>query len=129
MDTVLLTPEEAATLLRVSEADVLNLVRCGDIAALNVAGKWRITSESVIEYIAAGLRKQNAKALGRALSDRARWAEALRDMPDVLAIIEGGEFQPGSMGAFLQEALAVRDATTEGKVTRIHPPGRNEHDT
>lgn len=124
MDHILLTPEETAELLRVAESDVIAMIEHGDLAALRVADQWRITIDSVKEFVTSGLRKQNAKALERALSDHSMWARILEEDPAFTHRIESGRFEANTMGAFLQEALSVSRAAKSGKVVPIR--GHND---
>lgn len=119
MDHPLLTPEEAGELLRVSAADVISLIDDGDLAGLQIAGHWRITFDSVKDFVASGIRKQNVKALGRAFLDHSRWTRIIEEDPEFARGIENGYFEPGTMGAFLKEALLVSCASKSENVVPI----------
>lgn len=57
-DAVVLTVEEVARRLRVSEATVYNLIRGGQLPAFQVARSWRIDESDLDEYI----RRQKTRA-------------------------------------------------------------------
>jgi excisionase family DNA binding protein len=118
LDHPLLTPEEAAELLSVSAADVISLIENGDLAGLQIAGHWRITFDSIKDFVASGLRKQNVKALERAFLDHSKWARIIEEDPAFARSIEDGTFELGTMGAFLKEALLVSRAS---KIENVIP--------
>ena len=129
VDQLLLTPDEAAELLRVASGDVIAMIEAGDLAGLKVAGQWRLTSESVKDFVVKGLKKQNLKALERAFSDQSRWARIIEEDPKFAQSIADGNFEPNSMGAFLQEVLRVSGASKEGKVVPIRGKSGEESDS
>jgi excisionase family DNA binding protein len=47
----LLTPEDVAKRLNVSEYTVRRLLRTGELQGLKVGGQWRITPSAVKDYI------------------------------------------------------------------------------
>lgn len=111
MEHVLLTPDEVAELHRVTPADVLTLVEEGSLAGFKVIrGEWRVASDSVAKYMAQNLRKHNAEVLERALHDPERWAAHLREMPELAESIRSEQHEPGSVGEFLQDALAATES-------------------
>lgn len=125
-EEVLLTEGEAAELLRLDPADVVALVEKGDIAGFETRGKWRVTLESVKEYVAASLRKQNLKAAKNKLQSHQAWANILQESPDLAEEIEKNSFEPGTMGAFLQEALAD---SRQGKSSNVVSFSRGDDDS
>ena len=96
------------------------------IAALDIAGNWRIASSSLTEYIASALRKQNVKVFEKTFSDSSSLAQLLQEVPDLRLSVEGDLFQPGSMGRILQKALLVERAKYEGRVVPIRPPASGD---
>ncbi len=50
-DAVVLTVEEVARRLRVSEATVYNLIRGGQLPAFRVGRSWRVDERDLDEYI------------------------------------------------------------------------------
>jgi len=122
-EQVLLTPEETAELLRVEPSDVVALVEDGSLAGLQVRGHWRITFQSVKQFVSQNLQQQNLKALEHTLQIQATWVKALKQSPELGQQIRCGSFVAGSMGAFLQEALAASEGGTSGNVVRF--PGPN----
>lgn len=111
---LLLTPEEVADLLRLCPADVIGLLEDGSLAGLPIAGHWRVRTESVIDFLRDGLRRENVRAIEKALNDPARWAKVLREFPDLMTSIEQEEYSPNSLGAFLKDALKYDEANAEG---------------
>ena len=51
MNAPLLTPEDAADRLRIRPQTVREYLRSGKIKGLHVARKWRITEESLAQFI------------------------------------------------------------------------------
>src|SRR6186713_1527772 len=111
---LLLTPEEVADLLRICPADVIGLLDDGSLAGMPIAGHWRVRTESVIDFVREGLQKENLRAIEKALNDPERWAKVMREFPDLMTLIEQGEYSPNSLGAFLKDALKYDAATAEG---------------
>ncbi len=118
-EQILLTPEEASELLRVTSQDVIAMIEDGALAGLQIRGHWRVTSESVTQFLSENLRTQNLRALSRKLNDHNVWAKLLEESPEFKKQIENKHFEPGSMGAFLQEALAVARGTKSGNVVQF----------
>jgi excisionase family DNA binding protein len=48
-----LTPAEAATMLKVSEADVLSLLEKGELTGKKIGSSWRISREAITEFMKA----------------------------------------------------------------------------
>ncbi len=119
VEHILLTPEEAAELLRIEPQDVIAMIEDSTLAGLQVRGHWRVTSESVTQFLSDNLRAQNLKALSRKLNDQNAWAKLLEETPEFKEKIENEHFESGSMGEFLQEALAVAKGTKSGKVVQF----------
>jgi excisionase family DNA binding protein len=128
-DHILLTPEEAAEILRVSKEDVIDLIEDGSLAGLKIKNKWRITTESITQFLSDNLKKQNLKALNKKLKDHNLWAELLNQSPEFKKKIENEKHEPGSMGAFLQEALAVKKGTESGEVVQFRSPSHETEDS
>lgn len=116
MEQVLLTPEETAELLRLEPSDAITLVEDGSLAGFQVCGQWRITFESIKEFVSQNLRRQNLKAVGRKLQSHGAWAKALQESPALAHQIRSGKFEPGTMGAFLQEVLGYSEGGASGNV-------------
>lgn len=123
MDQPLLTADEVAELLRIEPSDAVALVEDGSLAGFQVRGQWRITFESIKQFVSQNLQKQNLKALERKLHDHSVWARALQDAPELAQQIKSGSFEAGTMGAFLQEALAASKGGSSGKVVTFPGPG------
>lgn len=119
MDNILLTPEEVAQLLIVDVADVHLLIEKGELAVLQIAGRWRITAESVKEFLARGLRDHNLKSLNNTLNDYSTWTRLLQDYPDLSKAIESMEYEENTFGAFLKNALMVSRAEKLGQVVSL----------
>jgi excisionase family DNA binding protein len=116
MDYVLLTPEEAATLLAVSPAEIVQLVETGELGGLRVAGHWRVPLKAVTQMLAVGMKTQTARALEHVFEDHATWQRVFGAHPEVTQRIEAGEFPVGSVGAYLKEAIALARAQRAGHV-------------
>jgi excisionase family DNA binding protein len=116
MDYVLLTPEEAATLLAVSPAEIVELVETGELGGLRVAGHWRVPLKAITQMLAVGMKTQTARALEHVFEDHATWQRVFGAHPEVTQQIEAGEFPVGSVGAYLKEAIAVSRAQRAGQV-------------
>ena len=48
-------------------------------------------------------------ALSRGLNDPHTWARELQRTPELLALLDGQEFEDGTMGAFLKDALRAEE--------------------
>jgi excisionase family DNA binding protein len=116
MDYVLLTPEEAATLLAVSPAEIVELVESGELGGLRVAGHWRVPLKAITQMLAVGMKSQTARALERVFEDHATWQRVFGAHPEVTQQIEAGDFPRGSVGAYLKEAIAIARAQRDGQV-------------
>ena len=116
MDYVLLTPEEAATLLAVTPAEIVELVETGELGGLRVAGHWRVPLKSITQMLAVGMKTQTARALEHVFEDHATWQRVFGAHPEVTQQIEAGEFPKGSVGAYLKEAIAIARAQRAGQV-------------
>jgi len=119
VDNILLTPEEVAQLFIVDVADIHQLIEKGELAALQIAGRWRITAESVKEFLARSLRDQNLKSLNNTLNDYSTWTRLLQDDPELSKIIESSEYEENTFGAFLKNALMVSRAEKSGQVVSL----------
>lgn len=47
----IMTFNEAKTILRIGKNSLLSLIHSGELEAVKIAGRWKITRESLIEYI------------------------------------------------------------------------------
>jgi excisionase family DNA binding protein len=129
MDYVLLTPEEAATLLNLSAEEIVRLVETGELGGLRVAGHWRIPLKSITQMLAVGIKSQTARALERVFEDHATWQRVFGAHPEVTQQIEAGEFPRGSVGAYLKEAIAISRQQRAGRVASPNedPSLQDEH--
>lgn len=118
-EQILLTPEEAAEVLRVAPQDIIAMIEDGALAGLQIRGLWRVTTESITRFLSENLRAQNLRVLSRKLNDRNVWAKLLEESPELRKQIENEHFEPGSMGEFLREALAVAEGEKSGNVVQF----------
>jgi excisionase family DNA binding protein len=118
-DQILLTPDEAAELLRITPQDVIAMIEDGTLGGLQIRSHWRVTSKSITQFLSENLRAQNLKALNRRLHDHSVWANLLAESPELRRKVENEHFEPGSMGGFLQEALAVATGTKSRNVVQF----------
>ena len=116
MDYVLLSPEEAATLLNLSSEEIVGLIESGELGGLKVAGHWRVPLKSITQMLAAGMKSQTARALEHVFEDHATWQRVFGAHPEVTQTIETGEFPQGSVGAYLKEAIAISKQQRRGQV-------------
>ena len=116
MDYVLLSPEEAATLLNLSPEEIVQLVETGELGGLRVAGHWRIPLKSITQMLAVGMKAQTVRALERVFDDHETWKRVFGSHPEVTQTIEAGEFPQGSVGAYLKEAISIARAQRRGQV-------------
>ena len=106
MDYVLLSPEEAAALLKRSPQDIVALIESGELGGLKVAGQWRVPLKAITQMLATGMEQHTAQALKMAFDDHATWQRVFGAHPEVTQEIEAGEFPVGSVGAYLKDAIA-----------------------
>ena len=116
MDYVMLSPEEAAALLNLSEQEIVDLIETGELGGLRVAGHWRVPLKSITQMLASGMKSQTARALERVFEDHATWHRVFGAHPEVTQSIEAGEFPVGSVGAYLKEAIAISRSQRRGQV-------------
>ena len=116
MDYVLLSPEEAATLLNLSPAEIVGLIESGELGGLKVAGQWRVPLKAITQMLAVGIKAQTARALEQVFEDHATWQRVFGAHPEVTQLIETGEFPQGSVGAYLKEAIAIARDQRRGRV-------------
>jgi excisionase family DNA binding protein len=127
MDYVLLSPEEAATLLNLSAPEIVELIESGELGGLRVAGHWRVPLKSITQMLAVGMKAQTARALEHVFEDHATWQRVFGAHPEVTQSIEAGEFPVGSVGAYLKEAIAISKQQRRGQVAaRNADPGVQE---
>lgn len=100
-----LTVTEVATILRVADADALELLEAGELQGFKVQGHWRIFSDHLIEFLGSASRKTQHEVMGKILLDPHRWLKSLAEFPELKADIEHGEHPEGSFGAWLQDAM------------------------
>ena len=106
MDYVLLSPEEAAALLKRSPQDIVALIESGELGGLKVAGQWRVPLKAITQMLATGMEQHTAQALKMAFDDHATRQRVFGAHPEVTQEIEAGEFPVGSVGAYLKDAIA-----------------------
>jgi excisionase family DNA binding protein len=129
MDYVLLSPEEAATLLNLSPEEIVGLIETGELGGLRVAGHWRVPLKAITQMLASGMKTQTARALERVFEDRATWQRVFGAHPEVTQQIEAGEFPKGSVGAYLKEAISISRSQRSGQVaTPNADPSRQDAD-
>ena len=129
MDYVLLSPEEAATLLNLSPEEIVGLIETGELGGLRVAGHWRVPLKSITQLLASGMKTQTARALEQVFEDHATWQRVFGAHPEVTQQIEAGEFPKGSVGAYLKEAISISRSQRSGQVaTPNTDPSRQDAD-
>lgn len=104
-DTNVLTLDEVAELLRTDPATVGQLLDDGAIAGFKVAGEWRILAVAVVDFLRREMAATQQAILARQLTDPHTWARELARSPELADLVKGREFEDGTMGAFLKEAL------------------------
>jgi len=127
-EQLFLTPDEAADILRVTEAVIVDLIEEGTLAGFKIKNQWRVTTDSLTQYLSDSLRAQNLKALTKTLKDHNVWATLLNQSPELKTKIENESYEPNSMGAFLQEALAVDKGAQSGDVVLFKRPAPETED-
>ena len=129
MDYVLLSPDEAATLLNVSPEEIVQLVETGELGGLKVAGHWRVPLKSITQMLASGMKTQTARALEHVFEDHATWQRVFGAHPEVTQQIEAGEFPMGSVGAYLKEAISISRSQRSGQVAKPNnDPSRQDEE-
>ena len=129
MDYVLLSPDEAATLLNVSPGEIVQLVETGELGGLRVAGHWRVPLKAITQMLATGMKTQTARALEHVFEDHETWQRVFGAHPEVTQQIEAGEFPVGSVGAYLKEAISISRHQRAGQVaTPNNDPSRQDED-
>lgn len=116
MDYVLLSPEEAATLLNLSAEEIVGLIESGELGGLRVAGHWRVPLKSITQLLATGMKAQTARALEQVFENHETWQRVFGAHPEVTQTIEAGEFPQGSVGAYLKEAIAIARLQRAGRI-------------
>lgn len=116
MDYVLLSPEEAAILLNLEPAEIVELVESGELGGLRVAGHWRIPLKSITRLLANGTKTQAVRALEHVFEDHATWQRVFGAHPEVTQLIAAGQFPQGSVGSYLKEAISMARSQRAGQV-------------
>jgi excisionase family DNA binding protein len=116
MEPLFLTPDEVAELLRIPMTDVIALIEEGSLAAIEIRGHWRVRPKNVREFLSRKITAQNQRVVEHGLIDPSAWTKVLSESPELARQIESGSYPPESMGAFLQEALALAKGGETGKV-------------
>jgi excisionase family DNA binding protein len=116
MAYVMLSEEEAAALLNLSEHEIVELIEAGELGGLKIAGHWRVPLKSISQMLAAGVKTQTVRALEKVFEDHATWQRVFGAHPEVTQSIEAGEFPSGSVGAYLKEAIAIARSQRRGQV-------------
>lgn len=60
MEPVFLTPEEAASMLRLGRAKIYDLIRNGDLVSVKIGRLRRVHAEAVLEYARRLIEEQAA---------------------------------------------------------------------
>jgi excisionase family DNA binding protein len=100
-----LKPEECAHTLGIRTKDVLALLEHGELEGLKTGQVWRITSEELSRFLSTRQERARLEALWRYLRNPRAWARELRKDPAQVQLILGGQFEEGTHGKFLQDAL------------------------
>ncbi len=84
-----LTPAEAAALLRVPEAEVLRLAREGSLPGRQIGTEWRFLKAAVQDWLRAGFPEPGADPLRANKEAWLAMAGKYKDDPDLEEIVEG----------------------------------------
>ena len=124
---VLLTSEELAAILRVDSETANRLLEEGKIQAFRIEGEWRIPEEALVNYLKFSLEAENRRTLKKALDDPEAWNRVMNQVPEILELIRGQDFAPGSLGAALRAGLERRRALeSESNVLPFSTAERSE---
>ena len=104
-----LTLGEVAAFLRTEPVHVRQLLEAGDLAGFKIGGEWRVLWAAVVDFLRREMAATQHAALSRSLNDPHTWAHELQRTPDLVALLDGQEFEDGTMGAFLKGALRAEE--------------------
>jgi len=125
-ENAVLTVGEVADFLRVDVPGVRGLIESGELAGFRVAGEWRVPWIAVEDFLRRGMAATQQEALARSLSNPGTWARVLEDMPEHAAWLTAQDFEDGTMGAWLQDALRTGEA--EREASNVVPLDRPRRD-
>lgn len=114
-----LTLDEVAAFLRTKPIHVRHLLESGNLAGFKIAGEWRILTAAVVDFLRRKMETTQQEALSRSLTDPRVWAHELQRMPELIASLDGEEFEEGTIGAYLIRALRV--VKEESKADNVVP--------
>ena len=117
-----LTLDEVATFLRTDPVHVQQLLETGDLAGFKIADEWRILWGAIIDFLRREMEATQRQALSRSLSDPRMWVRELQRKPELIALLGEQEFEDGTMGAFLKDALRTEEQErSAGNVIPFQP--------
>jgi excisionase family DNA binding protein len=110
-EAAVLTLPEVADFLRTEPKTVQQLIERGELAAFKVAGEWRVLEPAILRYLREQMEATRMEAFERTITDPRTWARILDEMPaDETARLRKDEFEEGTFGAWLQDAMKTEEA-------------------
>lgn len=104
-EQVVLTPRDCALILTLDEEAVLRLLESGEMSGLLIGAQWRVTPDALRSFISSKQVETRLAMLRRDLDDPERWASAFWEDEDEARRILADQFDEGTFGKFIQDAL------------------------
>jgi len=125
-EQILATVDEVASLLRTDAKSVETILESGELDGFKIGNEWKVRTESVVGFLKQQITDQRMKSLIINLQKPEVWARELKRFPELPRLIKETQYEAGSMGAFLKDAMdenkPKRNANMK-PVKEITPPG------
>ena len=121
MSADVFTVDEVAQYLRTDPATVEQMLEEGRLAGFKVEDEWRILGLAVVDFVKEASATSHMDVFSRNLVDPRAW---LRVMPEAdRASFKEGEWEEGSFGAWIKDAILVEEREREAdNVVPLEPP-------
>lgn len=101
------TIDEVAHLVKVKTDNVTELIRTGDLRALQVGHEWRVLATDFAEFIQHAITESSRKTLEKFFLDPRNWVRQLS--PQEKAEWLSKDYPEGSFGDFIKRAIQDDD--------------------
>lgn len=127
-EELVLTVSEVAVILRLELQDVTKLLDSGELRAFRLNDEWRVLAVDLTEFLKGKIRDSQLRVLSRKLSDPKTWIAQLDSVPDLKRQLEEDEFEEGSFGRWIQNAMVHCDAAESPMLTLHRGSGATDYE-